>query len=421
MRANLHRALLLLLPLSLCLLTVACGIDPDDLGGTLIESDVERAPAAASDEMLDAYALGQTEFAIRFLRAGFDDNESAVFSPYNIAEALTIAATFNAFDEHEVEALRSAVGIEDVQDTYKASNAFRHLLDERVKRADPDQLAYANLNDIWVEEAGMAESFDLETLQRYFGVGVRQTPLGSDTEEGADTINQYVDYYTQGLIPELIRPSQLIDVFAVVTTALYLKASWTGTFSEGSNRAFQIDQDSSRDIPYMSGSTSVTTTMDLYGEESTSDEDLLMVSIPLRGRIAFDIIAPELGTLPAYLQEFDAQAYRDLLEEVESYEALVDMPVFRIESAPPAKDVMVGEFGVPDSLFLPGKIGDIIHQSVIDVNETGIEAAAATAVTFFDNGDPGPEVTITVDRPFLYFLRDEETNVILFAGTFYGD
>ncbi len=58
---------------------------------------------------------------------------------------------------------------------------------------------------------------------------------------------------------------------------------------------------------------------------------------------------------------------------------------------------------------------------MIDVYETGIEAAAAKAVTFYENGDMGPEYTITVDQPFQYFVRDEQTDMILFAGTCYGD
>ena len=68
-----------------------------------------------------------------------------------------------------------------------------------------------------------------------------------------------------------------------------------------------------------------------------------------------------------------------------------------------------------DRLF----ISKVIHQANIDVDEKGTEAAAATAV-IGDTGGPGAaaqkDITLRLDRPFLFFLRDVETGAVLFMG-----
>jgi serpin B len=62
-------------------------------------------------------------------------------------------------------------------------------------------------------------------------------------------------------------------------------------------------------------------------------------------------------------------------------------------------------------------ISDVIHQANIDVDEAGTEAAAATAVVLrATSGAPNPPVTLQVDRPFLFALRDVQTGAVLFLG-----
>jgi serine protease inhibitor len=62
------------------------------------------------------------------------------------------------------------------------------------------------------------------------------------------------------------------------------------------------------------------------------------------------------------------------------------------------------------------EISDVIHQANIDVDEKGTEAAAATAVVMRATAMPAEPVTLRVDRPFLFALRDVPTGSILFLG-----
>jgi len=60
-------------------------------------------------------------------------------------------------------------------------------------------------------------------------------------------------------------------------------------------------------------------------------------------------------------------------------------------------------------------VSEIVHQAFVEVDERGTEAAAATAVVM-DESAPAERVELTVDRPFLFYIRDRPTETPLFLG-----
>jgi len=61
-------------------------------------------------------------------------------------------------------------------------------------------------------------------------------------------------------------------------------------------------------------------------------------------------------------------------------------------------------------------ISRVEHQTFIETNEEGTEAAAATVVVMIDRISGGGPLVITLDRPFLYFIHENSTGAILFMG-----
>jgi len=61
-------------------------------------------------------------------------------------------------------------------------------------------------------------------------------------------------------------------------------------------------------------------------------------------------------------------------------------------------------------------IGAVVHKAFVAVDEAGTEAAAATAVIMRLESAPAQPVQVTVDRPFVFLIRDLETGAILFVG-----
>jgi serpin B len=61
-------------------------------------------------------------------------------------------------------------------------------------------------------------------------------------------------------------------------------------------------------------------------------------------------------------------------------------------------------------------ISDVIHEAYVAVDEEGTEAAAATAVIMRTASAPEQMVQLTIDRPFIFALRDIDTGALLFLG-----
>ena len=104
------------------------------------------------------------------------------------------------------------------------------------------------------------------------------------------------------------------------------------------------------------------------------------------------------------------------------------MPGFEFESAHTLKETLE-RMGMPDAFVdtadfsgitdeIPLKISDVFHKAFVSVDEKGTEAAAATAVMgmLLGGRDPLEPITVTLDRPFIFLIRDEPTGTILFLG-----
>jgi serpin B len=107
------------------------------------------------------------------------------------------------------------------------------------------------------------------------------------------------------------------------------------------------------------------------------------------------------------MPRFGIEAKRDLVEVLAS----MGMPLATGTAAD------FSGITAPSELF----IGAVIHQANIDVDEKGTEAAAATAVIMGDTtggcgSGPRKVITLHLDHPFLFVLRDVETGAVLFMG-----
>jgi serpin B len=62
-------------------------------------------------------------------------------------------------------------------------------------------------------------------------------------------------------------------------------------------------------------------------------------------------------------------------------------------------------------------VGDVLQKAMVAVQETGVEAAAATAVIVAGTAieEPAP-VPVVLDRPFVMAIVDVPTGALLFLG-----
>ena len=62
-------------------------------------------------------------------------------------------------------------------------------------------------------------------------------------------------------------------------------------------------------------------------------------------------------------------------------------------------------------------INKVRHKTFVEVNEEGTEAVAATSVEIGGIvSAPPPPIPFTIDRPFFFAIRDNQTKTVLFMG-----
>lgn len=164
-----------------------------------------------------------------------------------------------------------------------------------------------------------------------------------------------------------------------------------------------------------------------------SGEGYLAVELPYDGReLSMIILLPDEGRFREFEESLDADTVSDVTNGIEYRQVSLTMPKFEFESEFSLADTLEA-MGMPDAFDLrkadlsgmgisecPGGggnpfIADVIHKAFVLVDEEGTEAAAATAVVILESEVADP-IEVTVDRSFVFLIRDSATDAILFVG-----
>jgi serpin B len=138
------------------------------------------------------------------------------------------------------------------------------------------------------------------------------------------------------------------------------------------------------------------------------------------------ILLPDSRQFEAFEKAINYQQLKDIIEDLGRREVRLTMPKFEFDSSFSLKKTL-SDMGMPvafsadaDFSGMTGNkdlfISDVIHKAFVSVDEAGTEAAAATAVIMELTAMPEEPIEVTLDRPFIFLIRDIETGAILFIG-----
>ncbi|XP_037427253.1 putative serpin-Z8 [Triticum dicoccoides] len=261
-----------------------------------------------------------------------------------------------------------------------------------------------------------------------------------DPDGSRQLINAWAARATNNLIDSVLGPRSVTESTRVVLgNAVYFKGKWDQPF----------DERNTADAPFrrLGGALPVDVPfMQSWDEQFVVVHDGFKV-LKLRYKMVDALLTSTHFSLCIFLPDAD-DGLRSLVD------AIASRPGFLRDHLPRRK-VEVGEFRVPrfklsfhDSvvdvlkelgLSLPfsplGDLSDmtgpddsgfgmivdeVVHKAVIEVNEEGTEAAAVTMVTdrfgCAARCNPPPQVDFVADHPFAYFIVEEESGAIVFAG-----
>ena len=391
--------------------------EPVDEPGLAI-SAVARIVADPEKALLAAEAINELGFEL--LRTGTEAQENAVLSPASIVLALAMArAGARGATATEMDDVLRSVAAESNGEWLAALDA---ALAQRTGsftdfRGDQTDVTLRITNAPFAQADYEWEAAYLDALAERFGAGVRLVDYIADAESARRAINGWVSEQTERRIPELLGDGAVDTATRLVlVNAIYLKASWLRQFQKAFTMTgpFHRLDGSTVDVPMMSGRVPAT-----FAEGA----GWFAVDVPYVGsQLSMLVLVPE--NLPDFEAELDQSKLVTIVEALEDQGIRLALPRFGIETSlslnetlvklgmPSAFDPRVADFTAmtaAERLF----ISDVVHQANIDVDETGTEAAAATAVIMEVVSLPR---TVAIDRPFLFALRDRETGAILFLG-----
>jgi len=394
---------------------------PTTVPADIALADVPRLETTRDDAVAAAAAVNA--FGLDLYRAMAAGTDNAVVSPASVALALAMArAGARGETAAQMDAVLRRFGADEVAAWPAALDAA--LASRSGAFAGPDgedvDVTLRIANAPFAQRNMPLEPDYLEALGARFGAGLRLVDYVAAAEEARRTINAWVDEQTEQRIPELLAPGTITtDTRLTLVNAIYLKAPWLTPFVE----------EATAPAPFTRLDGSVVDVATMATGESfryAAGTGWRAVELPyLGGQLAMTVIVPD--DLAAFEEGLDAAGLDAITSALADRQVQLSLPRFGIETKASLADALRA-LGMPLA-FDPDRadfsgitaaeallIDDVIHQANIDVDEKGTEAAAATAVVMRAGSAPIEPVTLRVDRPFLFALRDVPTGAVLFLG-----
>ncbi|KAF5919042.1 hypothetical protein HPG69_003677 [Diceros bicornis minor] len=346
---------------------------------------------------MNSLSEANTHFAVDLFHQFKKSNKDNIFySPLSISSAL--AMTYSGAQGN------TALQIGKVEKSRNVHHQFQKLLTELKKPTNDYELNIAN--------------------RLYGEKNVESADFIKAPEESLKKINSWVESQTNGKIKDLFPPGSLSSAILVLVNAVYFKGHWQWKFDKKNTveEKFWLNKDTSKSVQMMKQTSSFKFT-------ELEDVQAKILEIPYTGKdLSMVLLLPnEVDGLKKLEDKLTAEKLIEWTSSQNMRETLVDLylPRFKVEESYDLKDTMksmgmLDAFSQQDADFsgMTGSRGlvvsKILHKSFVEVTEEGTEAAAATGISLELSS---PLIySFHCDHPFLFFIKHNKTNSILFLG-----
>jgi len=344
------------------------------------------------------------------------DEENLMISPLSVSYALGM--TYNGAAGTTLDAFKEVLHFGDLS-TEEVNESYKDLMDQLLTLDEKVEFSIAN--SIWYRLGFQVLQEFIQTNKDYFDAEVKEIDFSNP--QTVEIINQWIEDKTKDKIQDMLDyiPG---DAVMYLINAIYFNASWKYEFEKGETYQgdFRLANGSIHSADYMrvSGNFQYTSNEDFtavelpYGDSTFS----MVVMLPAQGKEVSDLVSNlDVAHWDSW---FEGSWYRGVQ---------VDLPKFKYkfkeELNNPLKELGLGvAFSEAEADFTrinPGGnlfISRVIHQTFIDVQEEGTEAAAATIVevSLTSAGGGGSAIHFKADKPFLYLIKENSTGAIVFIG-----
>ena len=381
--------------------------------------EVEKVSSEESDELaaeVDQSLVGaNTDFGFNIFRelAAEDKGENIFISPLSML--LALAMTYNGALGETGLAMGEALEFSGL-DLQELNSGFRDLT-IAIENADSD-IDMSIANSIWLRDGFKPEEDFVERNKKYYSSEVEE--LDFSAPDAVATINGWISDATRGKIEKMLSEIPA-DVIMYLINAIYFKGNWTHEFDE----SLTVDED----FNLLDGSSKKVSMMVqrrdfMYFEGDNFSSARLPYG---QDKMAMYIILPDAGIgVDAVIESLDGDRWNKITGSFSEIEVNIHMPRFKMEYGIKLLNTALSTLGMgvafsPEADF-SGIAPDIfisrvLHKAVIEVNEKGSEAAAATVVEMVESAMPEVKTAeFIVDRPFFFVISDDRSGTVLFMG-----
>ncbi len=373
------------------------------------------SPKAFGQET-DKASGGNNQFTMELYHQLRKEPVNMFYSPLSISSAF--AMTYAGAKGETANQLKQTLHFGPNNENFHAQYANLNKLLNKEK----DHLSLSLANAVWLQTGLEVQRDFSETITQHYGAGLKRTSFTDDPAGSQEKINQWVAEKTHDKINDLLPRSAIKrSTQMILVNALYFKGAWQTPFKK---------EQTKEDTFYVF--EKCVTKAQMMNQKITTGyyEDKLahVVELPYKGGdVSFMLLVPKKRfDILSVEQHFDHDVYQEYLEKMQQTRVDLSMPKFKMSrtyslAEPLQKLGMVLPFtsnadfsGMTDQTKL--MIDKVLHKTYIDVNEEGTEAAAATAITMVKTSLVTNKAKVNADHPFLFLIKDNKTNAILFMG-----
>ena len=239
--------------------------------------------------------------------------------------------------------------------------------------------------------------------------------------KSAEQVNEWCSEKTHGKITKILDELNP-DTVMLLINAVYFKADWQHPFNPS--------------FTYTGKFTGPTETKDVRFMTQTKnfnyyeDNNVQVVELPYKNdsTSAIVILPKDKIDVDTYLKSLDDNELNTILAGFTSKRVSLSLPKFEIEFETKLRDILI-RLGMAQAFDVTAdfsgikcsggiKVNDVIHKTYLKVDEKGTEAAAVTVVEMI-KGALLADVTMNVNRPFIFLLRSTKlpkNNDLLFLA-----
>jgi len=343
------------------------------------------------------------------------EEDNIMISPLSVSYALGM--TYNGAAGTTLEAFNHVLHFGDLT-TVEVNESYKDLMDQMLNL--DDKIEFSIANSIWYRLGFQVLAEFIETNKDYFDAAVKE--IDFTDPRTVEVINQWIESNTNDKIKDMLDYIP-VDAVMYLINAIYFNAPWKYEF---------VKEDTYQgDFNLANGTKHQADYMRVTGDfVFTSNEDFNAVELPY-GDSTFSMVV----MLPSHenkvsdlVAKLDGAHWDSWFDDSRFTGVQIDLPKFKYDFKKLLNEPLI-DLGLSVAFSEKGEadftrinpagnlfISRVIHQTFIDVQEEGTEAAAATIVEISFTSSGGGPIYFKANKPFLYLIKENSTGTIVFIG-----